>query len=57
MLESVLLIEIHRFVEIYDVQNYPAGKIAEEANVEECIFVYMALHFQCRFNKNSLLQC
>ena len=22
--------------------------------MEECIFVYMALHFQCRFNKNSL---
>ena len=36
---------------------HPTGKIAEKSNVEECIFVYMALHFQCRFNKNTLLQC
>ena len=27
-----------------------------KSNMVECIFVYMALHFQCRFNKNSLLQ-
>ena len=25
--------------------------------MEECIFDYMALHIECRFNKNSLLQC
>ena len=25
-------------------------------SVEECIFDYIALHFECRFNKNSLLQ-
>ena len=25
--------------------------------MEECIFDYMALHFERRFNKNSLLQC
>ena len=37
---------------------YPAGKIAEKAsNVEECIFDYMASHIECRFNKNSLIQC
>ena len=25
--------------------------------MEECIFDYMASHIECRFNKNSLLQC
>ena len=35
----------------------PAGKIVEKAGVEECIFDYMASHIECRFNKNSLLQC
>ena len=30
------------------------GKISE---MEECIFVYIALHIECRFRKNSLLQC
>ena len=28
-----------------------------KSNVEECIFDYMALHIERRFNKNSLLQC
>ena len=32
------------------------GKIAKNS-VVECIFEYMALHFGCRCNKNSLLQC
>ena len=36
--------------------NIPTRKIAERNNMEECIFVYMALHFECRFNRNSLLQ-
>ena len=26
-----------------------------KSSVEECIFVYIAFHFECRFNKNSLL--
>ena len=25
--------------------------------MEECIFDNMAMHIECRFNKNSLLQC
>ena len=28
-----------------------------KSNVEECIFGYMASHIECRFNKNTLLQC
>ena len=34
----------------------PAGKIAENSMVE-CIFDYIGLHIDCRFNKNSLLRC
>ena len=37
--------------------NIPSRQNCRKSNVEECIFVYMALHFLCRFNKNSLLQC
>ena len=29
----------------------------QKNSVEECIFDYMALHVECRFNKNSLLRC
>ena len=32
-------------------QNYRKGR------VKECIFYYMALCIECRFNKNALLQC
>ena len=35
----------------------PAGKIAEKAMWRSVFFYYMALHIECRFNKNSLLQC
>ena len=37
--------------------SYPARQICRKSIVEECIFDYMALHIECRFNKNSLLQC
>ena len=36
--------------------SQPAKK-DRKSNVEECIFDYMASHIECRFNKNSLLQC
>ena len=32
----------------------PTNKIAEKSSVEECIFDYIALHIEYRFNKNSL---
>ena len=32
-------------------------KIAEKTGVTEYVFVFMALHFECQFNKNSLPQC
>ena len=32
------------------------GKIAEKNDAEECIFDYIALYFECQFNKNSFLQ-
>ena len=28
-----------------------------KSGVKECIFVYMASHIECRFNKNALLRC
>ena len=28
-----------------------------KSSVAKCIFVYMALYFECRFNKNALLHC
>ena len=37
--------------------NLPSRQNRRKSSVEECIFEYMALHFECRFNKNSLLQC
>ena len=30
---------------------------AKKADVEECIFMYIALHSEYQFNKNSLLHC
>ena len=36
---------------------YPSRQISRKSSVEECIFEYMTLHIECRFNKNSLLQC
>ena len=38
-------------------KHFQAGKIAEKAPVVECVFVYIALHFKCQFNKYSLLLC
>ena len=35
----------------------PSGQNCRKSNVEECIFDQMALHIECRFNKNSLLKC
>ena len=29
----------------------------QENSVEECVFVYIALHIECQFSKNSLFQC
>ena len=34
----------------------PIGKNYRKSNAEECIFAYIALYFECRFNKNSLLK-
>ena len=33
--------------------NFPTHKNTEKSSVEECIFDYIALHIECRFNKNS----
>ena len=38
------------FYQIISRQNY------WKECAEECIFDYIALHFECQFNKNSLLQ-
>ena len=35
----------------------PSRQSFRKSNVEECIFDYIASHIECRFNKNSLLQC
>ena len=32
-------------------------QIYRKSSAEECIFDYMVSRFECRFNKNSLLQC
>ena len=36
---------------------HPSRQNSGKSNVKECIFAYMASHIDCRFNKNSLLQC
>ena len=35
----------------------PSRQNCRNNSVEECIFDNMALHIECRFNKNALLQC
>ena len=35
-----------------EMEGNPTGR---KSSVEECIFEYMALHIECRFNQNSLL--
>jgi len=35
--------------------SIPVGKIAK-SSLEECIFDNTALYFECRINKNALLQ-
>ena len=37
--------------------NDPNRQNCRKSSVEECILDYMALHIECRFNKNALLQC
>ena len=37
--------------------SIPSRQIFRKSSVDECIFDYMALHIECRFNKISLLQC
>ena len=43
---------------IYILNYYPVGKIAEKA-MRRSVFlaIHIALYIECRFNKNSLLQC
>ena len=36
---------------------FPSWQNYRKNRVVECIFDYMALHIECRFNKISLLQC
>ena len=38
-------------------KSIPSRQNCRKSNVEECIFHYMASHIECRFNKNSFLQC
>ena len=35
----------------------PSRQNCRKSSRVECIFVYTALHFECRFKKNTLLQC
>ena len=36
---------------------FPSRQNCRKSSEEECIFDYMALYIECRFNKISLLQC
>ena len=35
----------------------PTHMFCRKSEEEECVFVYIALHIKCQFNKNLLLQC
>ena len=42
----------------HKIENmYPKQQSCRNNSLEECIFVYIAIRIECRFNKNSLLQC
>ena len=51
------ILDSHFFCEEECRKTIPSRQDCRKISVEECIFVYMALHIECRFNKNSLLQC
>ena len=36
------------------IRGLPSRQNCGKSSAEECIFEYMALHFECRFNKNSV---
>ena len=38
-----------------DERNRLNQQNSRKISMEECIFDYIALHFECRFNKNSLI--
>ena len=42
---------------LYNLMPKPSRHSCRKSSVEKCIFDYMTLHIECRFNKNSLLQC
>ena len=56
-MESLILVKANVYYTYPTTLPFPAGKTAEKAMWRSVFFLYMALHFQCRFNKNSLLQC
>ena len=42
---------------LYISYHLPSRQSCRKGSVEECIFEYIALHIECRFNKNSLCHC
>ena len=48
---------IYKLNQLSVIVLQPSRQNCRKSSVEECIFGYMALHIECRFNKNSLLRC
>ena len=47
---------VHNEMRMKNIYSLPKRQNGRKSSVEECIFDYMASHFECQFNKNSLLQ-
>ena len=45
-----------KYVEILSFRKTETQQNCRRNSVEECIFGFLALHIECRFNKNSLLR-